>query len=97
MNHGHLYPKVPRIATSHMCLTGSSPSKAGAMAGNPESVQQSAVGRSSRIAGHSVAREVAPLAGAIGAYGVLSAFLSTTTSLFLTSAVHAAPLLIGHS
>jgi SET family sugar efflux transporter-like MFS transporter len=73
------------------------------MAGNQETVQQPAVGRSSpiaghsvaRIAGHSVAREVAPLAGAIGAYGMLSAFLSTTTSLFLTSAVHAAPLLIG--
>lgn len=65
------------------------------MAGNQETVQQPAVGRSSRIAAHSVAREVAPLACAIGVYGALSAFLSTTTSLFLTSAVHATPLLIG--
>jgi MFS transporter, SET family, sugar efflux transporter len=65
------------------------------MAGNQEAAQRSAAGRSSRIAGPSVVREVAPLAGAIGAYGMLSAFLSTTTSLVLTSAVHAAPLLIG--
>jgi SET family sugar efflux transporter-like MFS transporter len=47
------------------------------------------------LAGLLAAREAAPLAGAVGAYGVLSAFLSTTTSLFLTSAVHAAPLLVG--
>jgi SET family sugar efflux transporter-like MFS transporter len=48
-----------------------------------------------RLAGSSVASEAGPLAAAIGAYGVLSAFLSTTTSLFLTTAVHVAPLLIG--
>ena len=36
-----------------------------------------------------------PLAGAIGAYGLLTSILSTTTSLFLTTAVHAGPLLIG--
>lgn len=40
-------------------------------------------------------REVAPLVGAMGAYGIISAFLSTTTSLFLADAVRAAPLLIG--
>jgi MFS transporter, SET family, sugar efflux transporter len=65
------------------------------MAGNQGIAQRSAAGPSSRVAGVSVAREVAPLAGAIGAYGMLTAVLSTTTSLFLTSAVHAAPLLIG--
>jgi SET family sugar efflux transporter-like MFS transporter len=31
----------------------------------------------------------------IGAFGVLTAFLATTTSLFLTSVVHATPLLVG--
>jgi MFS transporter, SET family, sugar efflux transporter len=40
-------------------------------------------------------REVAPLVGATGAYGIISAFLSTTTSLFLADAVHAEPLFIG--
>lgn len=65
------------------------------MTGGQETVLQSAAGRSSPLAGLSVAREAAPLAGAIGAYGVLSAFLSTTTSLFLANAVHAAPLFIG--
>jgi SET family sugar efflux transporter-like MFS transporter len=65
------------------------------MAGSQETVLQPAAGHSPRLAGLSVAREAAPLAGAIGAYGVLSAFLSTTTSLFLANAVHAAPLLIG--
>jgi SET family sugar efflux transporter-like MFS transporter len=65
------------------------------MAGNQGIAQRSAAGHSSRVAGVSVAKEVAPLAGAIGAYGMLTAVLSTTTSLFLTSVVHAAPLLIG--
>jgi MFS transporter, SET family, sugar efflux transporter len=65
------------------------------MTGNQGTAQQSVTGRSSPIAGVSVAREVAPLAGAIGAYGMLSSVLTTTTSLFLSSAVHAAPLLIG--
>jgi MFS transporter, SET family, sugar efflux transporter len=65
------------------------------MTGNQVTAQQSAIGRSSPIASLSVARQVAPLAGAIGAYGMLSSVLSTTTSLFLSSAVHAAPLLIG--
>jgi len=41
------------------------------------------------------ARDVAPLGGAIGAYGIAMAFLSTTTSLFLADAVHATALLIG--
>jgi SET family sugar efflux transporter-like MFS transporter len=50
---------------------------------------------SSRIASLAQAREIAPLAGAIGAYGIVTAFLSTTTSLFLADAVRAAPLLIG--
>src|SRR5215831_2978821 len=65
------------------------------MAGSRESVLQSPARHRSPLAGASVVREAAPLAGAIGAYGVLSAFLSTTTSLFLTNAVHVAPLLIG--
>jgi SET family sugar efflux transporter-like MFS transporter len=65
------------------------------MTGSQETVLRSAAGRASPLASLSLAREVAPLAGAIGAYGVLSAFLSTTTSLFLADAVHAAPLLIG--
>ena len=65
------------------------------MAGNQETVQLSTTERPSRGAGSSVAREAAPLAGAIGAYGLLTALLSTTASLFLAGAVHAAPLLIG--
>jgi MFS transporter, SET family, sugar efflux transporter len=65
------------------------------MAGSPETVLRSPARHRSRLADSSVVREAAPLAGAIGAYGVLSAFLSTTTSLFLTTAVHVAPLLIG--
>jgi MFS transporter, SET family, sugar efflux transporter len=65
------------------------------MAGNQEIAQRAVTRRSPRTAGTSVAWELAPLAGAIGAYGMLSAVLTTTTSLFLASAVHAAPLLIG--
>jgi SET family sugar efflux transporter-like MFS transporter len=65
------------------------------MAGNQEIAQQAVTGRAPRIAGASMAWGLAPLAGAIGAYGMLSAVLTTTTSLFLSSAVHAAPLLIG--
>jgi SET family sugar efflux transporter-like MFS transporter len=65
------------------------------MAGNQEIARRAVTGRYPRIAGASVAWELAPLAGAIGAYGMLSAVLTTTTSLFLASAVHAAPLLIG--
>jgi MFS transporter, SET family, sugar efflux transporter len=42
-----------------------------------------------------LAKEVIPLAGAIGAYGIFMSFTSTTMSLFLADAVHAAPLLIG--
>src|SRR5579862_7267721 len=42
-----------------------------------------------------LAREVIPLTGAIGAYGIFMSFTSTTMSLFLADAVHAAPLLIG--
>lgn len=36
-----------------------------------------------------------PLAGAIGSYGLWSAFLATTTSLFLADALHVTPLAIG--
>jgi MFS transporter, SET family, sugar efflux transporter len=60
-----------------------------------EAVRPAATGKSARLTGLLAAREAAPLAGAVGAYGLLSAFVTTTTSLFLTSAVHAAPLLIG--
>jgi SET family sugar efflux transporter-like MFS transporter len=49
----------------------------------------------SRITNLAVAREVAPLAGVMGAYGLVTAFLSTTTSLFLADAVRVTPLLIG--
>jgi SET family sugar efflux transporter-like MFS transporter len=65
------------------------------MAGSQETALQSAVRHPARLTGPLATREAAPLAAAIAAYGVLSAFLSSTTSLFLTSAVHAAPLLIG--
>ena len=65
------------------------------MAGNQEMVQRVVTGRAPRVAGTSAAWELAPLAGAIGAYGMLPSVLTTTTSLFLASAVHAAPLLIG--
>jgi hypothetical protein len=60
-----------------------------------EAVRPAATGKSARLTGLLAAREAAPLAGAVGAYGLLSAFVTTTTSLFLTSAVDAAPLLIG--
>jgi MFS transporter, SET family, sugar efflux transporter len=65
------------------------------MAGYQETAPPHATERAPRASGRSVAWEAAPLAGAIGAYGTLSAFVSSTTSLFLTSAVHAAPLLVG--
>jgi SET family sugar efflux transporter-like MFS transporter len=70
------------------------------MSASPQNTEPSAtVARHSRvfsrIAKLAAAREVAPLAGAMGAYGLVSAFLSTTASLFLANAVHAAPLLIG--
>src|SRR5690349_18775267 len=42
-----------------------------------------------------VAREITPLAGAMGACGLVSAFFGTTASLFLANAVHAAPFQIG--
>lgn len=38
---------------------------------------------------------VVPLAGAIGSYGLWTAFLATTTSLFLADALHVRPLAIG--
>jgi SET family sugar efflux transporter-like MFS transporter len=60
-----------------------------------EVVRPPATGKPARPAGLLAARQAAPLAGAVGAYGVFSAFLYTTTSLFLTSAVDAAPLLVG--
>lgn len=41
------------------------------------------------------ARGVTALAGAVGAYGIANAALSTTTSLFLSDAVHATALAIG--
>ena len=41
------------------------------------------------------ARDIIPLAGAIGAYGLIMAFLSPTLSLFLADDVHAGPFLIG--
>jgi MFS transporter, SET family, sugar efflux transporter len=65
------------------------------MAGYQETAPPRATERAPRASGRSVAWEAAPLAGTIGAYGILSAFVSSTTSLFLTSAVHAAPLLVG--
>lgn len=65
------------------------------MTGYQETAPPYATERIPRASGRSVAWEAAPLAGAIGAYGTLSAFVSSTTSLFLTSAVHAAPLLVG--
>jgi SET family sugar efflux transporter-like MFS transporter len=43
----------------------------------------------------SLARDAVPLAGAIAAYGVSMAFVSTTTSLFLADEVHATAGLIG--
>jgi MFS transporter, SET family, sugar efflux transporter len=68
------------------------------VSGTPEEVRPSAGrGRAGGSAGPWVGLTsgAVPLAGAIGAYGVLTAFLNTTTSLFLADAVHAAPLLIG--
>ena len=41
------------------------------------------------------ARDVVPLTGAIGSYGMWSAFLATTTSLFLADALHVTPFAIG--
>src|SRR5690349_13038901 len=65
------------------------------VAGYQETAPPGATERAPRAPGRSAAWEAAPLAGAIGAYGTLTAFASSTTSLFLTSAVHAAPLLVG--
>lgn len=48
-----------------------------------------------RTSGLALAREAAPLAGAIAACGITMACLTTTASLFLADAVHATPLLIG--
>ncbi len=45
--------------------------------------------------GRGGARDTVPLAGAVGSYGLWSAFLATTTSLFLADALHVAPLEIG--
>jgi SET family sugar efflux transporter-like MFS transporter len=52
-------------------------------------------GDSPQVSGLALAREVAPLVCAIGACGVVTAFLNSTGSLFLADAVRAAPLLIG--
>jgi SET family sugar efflux transporter-like MFS transporter len=65
------------------------------VAGDTETKRLTEAGRGAGTGGLSAAWEAAPLAGAVGAYGVLSAFITTSTSLFLASAVHAAPLLIG--
>jgi len=51
--------------------------------------------RTERGAHREPARDVVPLAGAIAAYGLISAFLSPTLSLFLADDVHAGPFLIG--
>lgn len=65
------------------------------MSGTQNARQAMPEAHSSARPANVLAREVAPLAGAIGVYGVVTAFLSTSTSLFLADAVHAAPLLIG--
>ena len=58
----------------------------------PETAQTLRTGRS---ASRELARDVVPLAGAIGSYGLAMAFLNPTLSLFLADDVHAAPFLIG--
>ena len=58
----------------------------------PETAQARPTGRAaSRASG----RDVVPLAGAVGSYGLAAAFLAPTLSLFLAQDVHAAPFLIG--
>jgi MFS transporter, SET family, sugar efflux transporter len=52
-------------------------------------------GESAGVSGLGLVWEVAPLVGGIGACGVVTAFLGSTTSLFLADAVRAGPLLIG--
>ncbi|MCW2929314.1 MAG: setB [Actinomycetia bacterium] len=58
----------------------------------PETAQAPRTGRG---ASRELARDVVPLAGAIGSYGLTMAFLNPTLSLFLADDVHAAPFLIG--
>ena len=67
-----------------------------AQAGDSPMVAEVAPGGDSvRVGGLTLAWEVAPLVGGIGACGVFTAFLNSTASLFLADAVRAAPLLIG--
>ncbi|HEX3965730.1 MAG TPA: sugar efflux transporter [Trebonia sp.] len=48
-----------------------------------------------RGASPAFARDLVPLAGAVGSYGLAAAFLAPTLSLFLAEDVHADPFLIG--
>jgi SET family sugar efflux transporter-like MFS transporter len=51
--------------------------------------------RSGRPVAHALFRHSVPLAGAVALYGLITAGLSTTLSLFLADAVHVVPILIG--
>jgi SET family sugar efflux transporter-like MFS transporter len=63
--------------------------------GRPLATLLPAGGGSPRLSRLTLAGEVAPLVGGIGACGVVTAFINSTASLFLVNAVRAAPLLIG--
>jgi MFS transporter, SET family, sugar efflux transporter len=58
----------------------------------PETAQALPTGRA---ASPTFARDLVPLAGAVGSYGLAAAFLAPTLSLFLAEDVHASPFLIG--
>jgi hypothetical protein len=58
----------------------------------PETAQALPTGRAASPA---FARDLVPLAGAVGSYGLAAAFLAPTLSLFLAQDVHASPFLIG--
>ena len=58
----------------------------------PETAQALPTGRAASPA---FARDLVPLAGAVGTYGLAAAFLAPTLSLFLAEDVHASPFLIG--
>jgi SET family sugar efflux transporter-like MFS transporter len=61
----------------------------------PPAIEQALPRNAGRGARRELARDVVPLAGAVGGYGLAAAFLAPTLSLFLAEDVHAGPFLIG--
>ncbi len=65
------------------------------MTNAPPATGQAFSREAERGARRELARDIVPLAGAVGSYGLAAAFLAPTLSLFLAEDVHAAPFLIG--